>query len=96
VLEAADGPAAIEVFRRQPEAISCVLLDLSMPHMGGIEVYHHLRAIRSDLRVVLTSGYSGESGVGELTAVDGLAGFIQKPYTSEALFREVDRALRPS
>ena len=37
VLEAAEGQAALDIFTRDPQAIALVLLDLSMPGMGGEE-----------------------------------------------------------
>jgi CheY-like chemotaxis protein len=94
VLVAADGPEAIGVFRQHAADIVCVLLDLSMPLMSGVEVFRALREIRPGVRVILTSGYSSDQrALGPLTA-EGLAGFIQKPYTSETLLHELQRVLR--
>jgi PAS domain S-box-containing protein len=94
VLEAADGLQAIDLVRQHAADIACVLLDLSMPHMGGIEVLHTLRLIRSDLPIILSSGYSNDQGASKKLTADGLAGFIQKPYTSEVLLGEIARVLK--
>jgi len=94
VLEAADGLQAIDIVRRQAADIACVVLDLSMPHMGGIEVFHALRLLRPDLPIILSSGYSNDQGASKQLTTEGLAGFIQKPYTTEALLGELERALK--
>ena len=94
VTEAADGPTAIVLFQEQPDAFDLVVLDLSMPKMSGIEVFRTLRFIRPDVRVLLTSGYSSDQSTSAELAAEGLAGFIQKPYSTQSLFREVGSALK--
>jgi PAS domain S-box-containing protein len=79
VLTAEDGREAVELFRQRPDEIKCVVLDLSMPHMGGEEAFGELRKIREDIRVVLSSGYT-EQEIEERFMGEGLAGFIKKPY----------------
>lgn len=84
VLLAADGLEGVEVFRQHSDDIDCVILDLTMPHMGGEEAFRELRRIQSDIRAVLSSGYS-EQEVTQRFAGKGLSGFIQKPYTLASL-----------
>jgi CheY-like chemotaxis protein len=84
VLMAEDGRRGIDVFRRHVDDIVCVVLDLTMPEMNGDEVFRELRAIRPDVRVVLSSGYN-QQDVTQRFAGKGLAGFIQKPYSAEQL-----------
>jgi len=84
VLTASDGQEALEIYAREQERISLVLLDLTMPRMGGEEAFAQLRRMNADVKVVLSSGYS-ESDIEDRFAGKGLYGFIQKPYTSEAL-----------
>ncbi len=92
VLTAADGRQAITLFRQHLDKIVCVLLDLTMPHMDGEEAFRELRRIRSDIRVILSSGY-GEQEVTSRFAGKGLAGFIQKPYRSSALAAKLREVL---
>jgi two-component system, cell cycle sensor histidine kinase and response regulator CckA len=61
VLEAADGPEALSVARRYPEAIQLLLTDMGMPYMTGRQLAHVLRAERPDVRVLFVSGYAAES-----------------------------------
>ena len=79
VLTALDGMKAIEVYRRQKESIDLVILDLVMPKMEGGEVFERLRAISSDVKILISSGYSVD---GKATQIldQGACGFIQKPF----------------
>jgi CheY-like chemotaxis protein len=58
VLVAEDGYRALEVFQTNPQEIAVVLLDLTMPSMSGQQTLAELRAIRADIKVVASSGYS--------------------------------------
>ncbi|OGP70365.1 MAG: hypothetical protein A2Y80_01400, partial [Deltaproteobacteria bacterium RBG_13_58_19] len=92
VLTAADGSEGVEVYRQHWDRIVCVILDLTMPQMGGEETMGELRQIREDLRIILSSGYD-EQEVTQRFASKGLAGFIQKPYTLKRLREELQRVL---
>jgi len=81
---AGDGPSALRLFRDQAGKVDVVLLDLSMPGMGGEDVFRELVAVCPDVRVVLSSGYSEQDAI-QRFSTPGLAGFIQKPYRAEAL-----------
>ncbi len=93
VITAADGAAGIEVYQQRAHDIKLVLLDLSMPRMGGEQVFEALKSVRPDAQVVLTSGYSQHEAVGRFRG-KGIAGFIQKPYDAMTLIGEVQRYLR--
>ena len=95
VLEAANGQEAVELFRQEAGQIAGVLLDMSMPVMSGEEALRHLKEIRSDVRVVLSSGYDEADAVQRL-AGDGSVDFIQKPYTPAALAEKMKKTLAPS
>lgn len=84
VLAAADGRAALEIYRARREEIALVLLDLTMPHMDGAETFRELRRIDPSVRVVMSSGYT-ESEIAPRFASDRLSGFLQKPYALYAL-----------
>ena len=58
----------------------------------GREVCEKLRAIREDVRIVLSSGYAEEDAIHDLDQ-QGLAGFVQKPYTPSELLRVVRDSL---
>ncbi len=95
VVTAVDGEDALRVFAQRGEEIDCVLLDLTMPKLGGEEVFQRLVEQRPGIRVLLSSGFT-EVDAQERFAEQAPAGFIQKPYRSRELVEAVRRVLRPS
>jgi CheY-like chemotaxis protein len=92
VLTAADGRDAVECFREHAAEVSAVLLDLTMPRLGGEEALRVLRQIRPGVRVVVTSGYS-ESDIATRFQGQNLDGFLQKPFRSADLVERIALAL---
>jgi two-component system, cell cycle sensor histidine kinase and response regulator CckA len=75
-----DGPTAIDFYKKDPESIDLVILDMVMPEMGGGEVFDKLKIINPQVKVLLSSGYSLN---GQATRIinRGCVGFLQKPFT---------------
>ncbi|MGB4947177.1 MAG: ATP-binding protein [Candidatus Competibacter denitrificans] len=92
VLTAADGREALEMFQGRRDEIVLVLLDLTMPDLDGEETFRELRRMDARLRVVMSSGYT-ESEIAPRFAGKRLSGFLQKPYTLEALTQCLQGAL---
>jgi len=80
VLVADNGSAAVELFQARSGEISLVLLDLTMPVMGGEEALRHLRTMRPDIPVILSSGFSDADALQQFGQY-GHAAFLHKPYT---------------
>jgi len=78
-LTAQDGREGLELFNRYRKEIVCVLLDLTMPYPDGEETFRQLRIVKSDVSVILCSGYNMQEATQRFTG-KGLAGFIEKPY----------------
>ncbi|MCP4546467.1 MAG: PAS domain S-box protein [bacterium] len=93
VITAPDGREALEVFRTNMDSIVCVLLDLTMPNMGGEEAFHEMRSICPQVSVILCSGYNEQDATHRF-AGKGLSGFIQKPFSLTTL-REALQAILP-
>jgi len=94
VLTAQDGPEGIQRFREHAESIAAVLLDMTMPRMGGEVVFRELRRIRPGVRVILCSGYNEQDATSRFPG-KGLAGFIRKPYGLGELIGVIRRVLEP-
>lgn len=94
-LAAKDGQEAVEIFREHQNRIVCVLLDLTMPKLGGDETFRELRRIRPDVRVILSSGYNEENATERFDRLE-LAGFIQKPYQFETMIERLRVAMTDS
>jgi len=84
VLIAADGREALRTFQEHADEIVCVVLDLTMPVMGGEEAFRGLRQLSPRVPVIMSSGFD-ELEVRDRLSGAGLAGFIQKPYDSAEL-----------
>ncbi len=84
VVLACDGREALDIFKADPDRFSLVLLDLTMPHMGGEETFKELQKLRPDVPVVLMSGYNQQDVLVNFHT-KGLASFLQKPFTIDTL-----------
>jgi two-component system CheB/CheR fusion protein len=94
VLEAEDGEACIEMFHSRQDEVRAVILDLTMPGRGGVEVAGVLWSLKEDLPIVLMSGYSMEDFSIEqfrsnhaATQKEGhpINCFLRKPFTPQIL-----------
>ncbi len=92
VLVAADGPSAIEMVRDQGTRIRLVVLDSGLPGMSGGETLGHLRELKPDLVVMISSGYAEAEALRPFEGVR-ISGFLQKPYLAQDLARAVKAVL---
>jgi PAS domain S-box-containing protein len=92
IFEAADGQQGLEIFRQHKDEIDLVILDLTMPRLGGVETYRALKALNPRIKVILSSGYTQE-GRAELILREGASAFVQKPYQMQELAQTVRRVL---
>ena len=92
VLIANNGREALEIFGENPAKIDAVVLDLTMPVMGGEETLRQLRAMRPDVNVVLSSGHSEAEALARF-GDDGESHYLQKPYKAAQLVDEVSGIL---
>ncbi len=95
VLLAEDGARGLDIFQREADRIRCVVLDLTMPVMGGEETLARMKVVRAAIPVILSSGFNEAQAVHRF-AGKGLAGFLQKPYKSSILLETVKRVLSQS
>ena len=87
-LSAVDGLDALQLYRKHQSEIVVVLLDMTMPKLDGKECFRELRRINSDVKVILSSGYNEQDATSRFVG-QGLAGFLQKPYSPEALHEKI-------
>jgi PAS domain S-box-containing protein len=92
VLEAASPEAALAVSESHAGPIHLFVTDVVMPRMGGQELARRVLAIRPDVHVLFVSGYSFE-GVGHQGLIEPGTNFLEKPFTADALLRELRRIL---
>ena len=76
------------MFSEHREQIDVVLLDLTMPDLGGEEVYRQMRDIRPAVPVVVVSGYN-EEYVTRCFAEIGPVECLGKPYEATELAAKI-------
>ena len=93
VIEAKDGPHALEVWTEHKDDVDLLLTDMIMPNgITGGELAHLLLRERPGLPIIYASGYSMELTAPDFLETDRQA-FIQKPYRSEQLVATVQRCI---
>ncbi len=78
VLEAENGKIGLEIFSKQKDDISLVILDLSMPVLSGRETFTEIIKIKADIPVLISSGFSMVD-IHEFDYYPYLE-FLEKPY----------------
>ena len=91
VLAAPDGLQALEILRAGRH-VDLLFTDLVMPGMGGRELAEQARALRPGLKVLYTSGYSGDAGI-RAERLDPDIPLLPKPYRRDELARRLQEAL---
>jgi len=84
----------VEAVAADPDGFAVVLLDLTMPRLGGSDAYRAMRRLRPDVRVVLTSGFAAQEATSGFEG-KGLAGFLRKPFRAAELLKIVFDAVGP-
>jgi ligand-binding sensor domain-containing protein/nitrogen-specific signal transduction histidine kinase len=92
ILEAADGPSALEISSRHPEPIHLLLSDMIMPGMSGKDVADRITAMRRETSVLFMSGHTRDV-LGSRGMLDEQTDLIQKPFAPADLARRVREAL---
>jgi len=76
----------------RPGRYDCLILDVRMPGMSGLEVQTALNNLAADLPVVFISGH-GDIPMAMSAARAGALQFLEKPFREQALLAAVDEAL---
>jgi len=79
----------------QPGRPGCLILDVRMPGMSGLELQERLAKQNFDLPIIFLTGHGDvEMAVDALKA--GVFDFLEKPYNTEKLLDRVQRAIQES
>ena len=86
--------ASAEAFLRvwRPEFNGCLLLDVRMPGMSGLELHERLRAHYCTLPVIFITGH-GDVPMAVAALKKGAVDFIEKPFNDAELLRIVNQCL---
>jgi PAS domain S-box-containing protein len=88
VLQAGDGPSALELLRRHTGPLDLLVTDVVMPGMSGPEVAQAVTSMRPGTHVLYTSGYTDQA-IGHHGVLEPDVAFLQKPFSADDLNRKV-------
>jgi RNA polymerase sigma factor (sigma-70 family) len=77
----------------QPDAGGCIILDVRMPGMSGLQLQEHMNQRQLDLPVIFITGH-GDVDMAVMAMKAGAFDFLQKPFKDQALLDSLERALQ--
>jgi CheY-like chemotaxis protein len=86
------GRTASTTFKKDPSAFDLVITDQTMPRMTGVELAKAITKIRTDIPIILSTGFS-ERVNGETVGHHGIRAFIMKPFTAQEICGLVRKVL---
>ncbi|MDA8389984.1 MAG: response regulator [Gammaproteobacteria bacterium] len=92
VLVAADGIEALRIFEENRDRVDLVILDLSMPRMGGEDAFKAIQSVRDDVPVLLCCGYDEASAQRKVSG-STFSGYLPKPFGVDTLINAVRVAI---
>ncbi len=89
VTERTSSIEALEAFRAAPDKFDLVITDMTMPNMTGVQLSQKLLEIRSDIPIIICTGFSTKIDDAKATAA-GIRGYVMKPI----IMREIAKKIR--
>lgn len=83
---------AVLFYKEHWQEVDLAIIDMEMPGMDGGACFRQLKAVNPDVRAILTTGY-GLDGKAQGLLDEGMAGFLQKPYTFDEISSTISAAL---
>ena len=93
VLTASDGTEALALYADKKNEIAVVLTDMVMPFMDGSATIRALQRMNPKVRIIAASGLGAGQHAGE-GVLEGVAVFLNKPYTAEKLLKTLAQVLQ--
>jgi PAS domain S-box-containing protein len=97
VVIANNGREAIEAVGE--DSFDCILMDVQMPEMDGMEATHHIRsmpdAVKARIPIIALTA-NALKGDSEKYLAAGMTDYLAKPFDEERLFRVISRNLTPA
>lgn len=83
-----NGLLALEEFRAKPFSFDIVITDQVMPEITGCKLAEEISKIRSDIKIIMCSGYLGEM---DLDNTLKISEYLMKPFEINALIEAIER-----
>ena len=85
---------ALALFRAGPERFDLIITDMTMPQMTGVRLSEEIRRVRSEIPVIISTGYSTLIDAEKAKEL-GIAAFVMKPMAKRDLAEAVRKVLDP-
>jgi len=92
VLQAANGKEALTIYNERGRHIAAIVIDMTMPVLGGVPTMRELVKINPDVRIIAASGIHDNEATAKSIGRQ-VKDFLAKPFTSERLLRAVNQAV---
>ncbi|HYE88628.1 MAG TPA: ATP-binding protein, partial [Vicinamibacterales bacterium] len=92
VLQAANGKEALTIYSETGASISAVIIDMTMPVLGGLPTMRELVKMNPAVRIIAASGIHDNETTAKSVG-DQVLDFLGKPFTADRLLRAVARAV---
>ena len=88
--------ASAEDFSRseQLENTDCLILDVRMPGMSGLDLQRHLAASERDIPIIFITAHGSDEGTRARALRDGAVAYLIKPFSEDSLLEAVQTALK--
>lgn len=92
VVATSSSKRALRLFKNDPGGFDLVLSDVTMPDLTGIDLARHIMSIRSEVPIILCSGYS-DAISSKISKHIGIRQFMTKPFHMDTLAKCIRRVL---
>ena len=86
------GLAALDYFEQHPQEFDCLVTDMTMPGMTGVQLARRVLQIRPEFPIVLATGFS-ELVTKEQALAIGIKTFVMKPLVKKAIAEAIRQAI---
>ncbi|HKE62726.1 MAG TPA: response regulator [Nitrospira sp.] len=90
----AKGFASAESFLRSPDRqeTACLILDVRMPHMNGLELQQHIVEAKWNIPIIFITSFADEAVRAEAMGA-GAIDFLYKPFSEDKILNALQKAL---
>jgi signal transduction histidine kinase/ActR/RegA family two-component response regulator len=94
VVPRTNGLEALDLFKANPKGFDLIITDQTMPHMTGVELAREMLGIRSDIPIILATGFSQRVDA-ESAKAAGIRALVMKPLTRSEIAHAIREVLGP-
>ena len=88
-----DPLEAMRTIEENPHDFDLIVSDLSMPKLSGLDLARRIRALKSNVPILIMTGYGGSNNAAAYAAA-GIYATLQKPFTAEAFALAIETAIK--